>query len=170
VIEISVDLETASSSPDAAIMAIGAASSGGATFECYVDDPQGAWSPDTIRWLAAQSSPHSIVGTAKESTSLLYALREFGQWLLRLRADQESEARLWTHATFDMPILELAYLRAQLSRPWHYRNCRDLRTLYDLAGGRPTREENPNPNEHNALSDAQHQLREVQICLGRLSK
>ena len=38
---------------------------------------------------------------------------------------------------------------------YHYRDTRDLRTLYELAGGRPNIQ---NTDKHNALSDAIIQL------------
>jgi hypothetical protein len=162
-IEISIDLETFSSAPNASIAAIGATCGDGDDFYAVVHDPEGAWDPATIRWHTQQKEPARNVGDNRHASVLCDALIFFSRWLERRGANREGAARLWTHATFDMPVLESAYRRADLKIPWHYRNCRDLRTLYDFAGGRPTLD--PVGAGHHALDDAKYQLNEVMHCL-----
>lgn len=159
---ISIDLETASSNSDASIFTIGGASSGGSYFYIVVDDPGGSWSPDTVRWLAQQEQSKQVVGVGYHRYPLYEALTQFSKWLGDLGAGHEGAVCIWTHATFDMPVLETAYQRAGIKRPWHYRNCRDLRTLYWLAGGRP---QVIHTGKHHALNDAEALLREVKECL-----
>jgi exodeoxyribonuclease VIII len=161
VIDISVDLETFDSSPTAAIASIGAVASNGEEFYVVVNDPEGSWSPQTCRWHSVQEDPEDTMGPQAQAVGLKEALKRFTSFMKRNRADVQGVGLVWTHATFDMPVLESAYRRADMFRPWHYRNCRDLRTLYDLAAGRPKVERN---KKHNALEDARAQLKEVQIC------
>lgn len=166
-IDISIDLETFDSAPDASIATIGAVAVGPAGVEdghfyVVVDDPGGSWSPETVRWHAQQVGD-TLGRSEGPAMPLVVVLDEFSRWLHYYSANKEGKARLWTHATFDMPVLESAYRRADLERPWFYRNCRDLRTLYDLAGGRPKLERVG--THHNALDDARYQMGEVQHCL-----
>jgi hypothetical protein len=163
--DISIDLETFDSAPDASLAAIGAVSTSGNVFYRVVNDPGGSWSPKTMRWHATQEGVAENLGATEEAVPLETALQEFADWLGVERAHQEGGARLWTHATFDMPVLASAYKRAGIRTPWHHRNCRDLRTLYDLTGGRP---DLVNTGAHHALRDAVYQLEEVQVCLARM--
>lgn len=173
--EISIDLETFSSAPDASIATIGVAARRHPDhcvngLYLVVDDPDGRFTPDTIRWHASQEDPASTTGASAgrgKEMPLEDALRALSKFLTSLNADTEGEARIWTHATFDMPVLESAFVRAGISwRPWHYRNCRDLRTLYDLSGGRP--ELDRVGTHHNALDDAVYQLYEVEACFRQM--
>lgn len=168
-VDISVDLETFASTPDASVASIGAAIEVDGELETFyrtVNDPDGRFDPRTIRWHATQEDPRASTGADEKAVGLQLALKDFALWLRKLGADVDGWARIWTHATFDIPVLDCAYGRAAVYRPWHYRNCRDLRTLYDLAGGRP---ELPQVGtSHRAVDDAIYQLREVQWCLERL--
>jgi hypothetical protein len=169
VTDISIDLETLASCPGASIAAIGVA-----TVNTYgdrdqlrliVDDPGGIFEPRTVRWHKLQ--PPQSLGMDEEALHLHDALYELEEFLHTKGAKNEGAARIWSHATFDIPILADGYRRIATRVPWHYRNCRDLRTLYDLAGGRP---EVPSAIEHDALADAIAQLEEVRICMARLGR
>ena len=160
VIDISIDIETFALGTNASIAQIGAAVSPVDTFFVVVDAPPGTFCPATIRWHAAQ--PGDTIGSVEDAVGLREALSRFDAWLLKKKVHNPGEGLLWTHATFDIPRLAEAYDRAGRDTPWHYRNCRDLRTLYDLAGGRP--ELPPVGTSHNALDDALYQLQEIQAC------
>lgn len=167
-IDISLDLETLSSDArGASIAAIGMAARDFATgeqhlFHGYVDDPGGIISPETVRWHAAQQEPQYNLGGTMEAVPLGETLEYVGEFLRSLGSMTEGFVRIWSHATFDVPQLAAAYARVGSKVPWSYRNVRDLRTLYDLAGGRPKVE---HAGKHHALSDAIAQLEEVHVCL-----
>lgn len=180
--DVSLDLETFGAQPGASIATIGVVIATRVLGdndllywinerELYlvVDDPEGEWSPATIRWHTRQKNPPGNVGADPDGVvmPLNVALRRLIMFLMdEAQAHKEGEAAVWTHATFDAPIVDAARLRAGLDKPvWHYRNSRDLRTLYDLAGGRP---KIPNVEGHNALADARQQLEEVKACLRKL--
>lgn len=66
----------------------------------------------------------------------------------------------WCHgATFDVPLLQVAFDRCKIAAPWKFWDIRDTRTLYDLAGITATKP----VGEHNALIDAIAQAKDV-IC------
>lgn len=84
-------------------------------------------------------------------------------------------SEIWSHGGFDLPILDYAYEKASkkfqnVVKPWHYRDERDLRTLYTLAGGRPTLEEIEEAGDipHISVTDAKHMARELIICKRRI--
>ena len=174
-IAVSIDIETLALRHGASIATIGACavsqilrpSDTPSVFDDFyvvIDDPGGAIEPSCVRWHVAQDDPAGNLGI--EAVSLEEGLQELSAWMKQMGANEKGAARIWSHATFDVPIIEAAYQRLNLESPWDYRNCRDLRTLYDLAGGCP-----PVPNErvHNALSDAVAQMQEIQFCLNRIS-
>ena len=165
---ISVDIETFSTAPDASIAAIGAAAWDGSgwtnNFYIVVDDPDGRFDPRTIRWHGALPKPTETMGVETEAVPLVDALMQFTDYLKGCKAHVDGSAKIWSHATFDLPVLHSAYRRANRVVPWHRRNTRDLRTLYDLSGGRPKCKETLDGIEHNALADAIYQREEVYVC------
>lgn len=164
---ISIDVETFDNSPDSALATIGAVSTEGPEFYKVVEDPNGSYSPRTIRWHANQENTASNVGADVDPVSLRTGLFSFSNWLRDHGAEREGEAHLWAHANFDFPVLKMAYDRVSIQVPWHYRNTRDLRTLYALSGIRPTFEVE---GVHHALRDAKYQLKEVRACLSHMGK
>lgn len=172
-IDISIDLETLSSDPRGASLAtIGLAAQDFETGQIWTgywvtNDPTGIIEPETVRWHIAQGAPASAIGI-EHVVPIGTALEQLGALLkMEFKAHREGTCRIWTHATFDIPQLAIAYKRLGMKHTWFYRNCRDLRTLYDLAGGRPHVE---NHNPHNALADAVAQLEEVRLCLEILER
>lgn len=168
-IDISVDIETFSTAPTASIATIGAVAWGDGVdaekseFYIVVDDPNGTFDPRTIRWHGDIGDGQATMGLEKEAVHLHSALVQFRDWMNQFDVGRAGCARIWSHATFDIPILAAAYRRAGFSNPpWQYRSPRDLRTLYDLAGGRPALEFEG--TLHNALSDAKYQMLEVIEC------
>ena len=173
-IDVSIDIETLALRQGASIATIGVCavsrvlrpSDTPSVFDDFyvvIDDPGGVIEPSCVRWHVAQDDPVGNLGT--EAVSLEAGLQKLSAWMREIGANEKGEARIWSHATFDVPIIEAAYQRIGLKPPWDYRNCRDLRTLYDLAGGRP---EVSNERVHHALSDAIAQMQEIQFCLNRI--
>lgn len=173
--EIVIDVETFSSGPNSAIATIGAIAWDRETEEVrkfytiIKEDPKGVYSSQTIRWHIDLNVGCRSVGRQDEGVHLNQSLTYLSSFLRDHKADQRGECRIWTHATFDMPVLRSAYHRSGItSIPWSYGNCRDLRTLYDLSGGRPSEEEVGYTGNHNALEDCLSQKNEVDICLSRM--
>ena len=168
---IMIDIETFALTPNAALASIGAVvwdgTGWGDEFYMVVDDPDGDFSPSTIRWHGDQRNMAATVGMGTEAVHYIGALNLFSEWLRKHGAMVEG-TRIWSHATFDIPVLTSAYKRAELPVGWHHRNCRDLRTLYDLAGGRPSLP--AIGTSHNALDDARYQKEEVYVCYHQLGK
>lgn len=74
--------------------------------------------------------------------------------------------KVWSHgAVFDIIIIEDLY--RQLKRPfaWQFWDCRDTRTLFDLADP-----EMPQSGKHNALEDAMRQAIGVQNVMRKLGR
>ncbi len=73
---------------------------------------------------------------------------------------------LWSHATFDAPILCNAFVVCGIKMPIHYRGMRDIRTLMDLAdhhSGRPR-----GGIHHNALDDCKFQVGYVVEAMNKI--
>ncbi len=77
---------------------------------------------------------------------------------------------VWSHGeAFDIPIYEYAAHAVGFKAPWHYRAGRDTRTLFDLTGF-STKDVPFIGVEHNALDDAVHQARCVQLAMRKLNE
>lgn len=199
--EVMIDLETLSSRPDAAIVSIGAYRfDPNAEPELVLDSNRafhvaisfqdalryGHVDGDTLRWWFQQSDEarQSVLGSSQGvwpastgragSQNLgerVYRLSEALEWLDVFLGGLTIEARYWSHATFDMPILEHAYTMLGKRRPWNYTRCRDLRTLFDEAGyGNREKLFSEGPQRtgthHSAMWDAFFQARQVQWIRG----
>lgn len=164
-----VDLETMSTSNNAAITAIGAVffdpkeQLAGPEFYCNINlkstmqagfDVDG----DTIYWWLQQSEAarQSLI---KDKISIDSALHNFASFFKEYGS---SKTMVWGNgATFDNVILANAYRSREIKRPWHYRCDGDIRTVMHLAGDM-TLATTPICTEpqtaHNALSDCQSQI------------
>lgn len=181
-----VDIETLASSPDAAIIAIGATTfdpSGSGpidTFYCAVDGKSaqqyGSIDAQTIAWWFDQTQaardawirhqPKLFLPEALLLLDHFYRGKEeirTGVWA----GAKEPCARMWSHgATFDAVVLAHAYKAVGLPMPWGFRDVRDTRTLFELFPPEwPT-----NLDKHNALADAVAQTIAVQSSLARYEK
>lgn len=83
----------------------------------------------------------------------------------RLSFFLEDAKYLWSHATFDIPILLHAFDVYKWKFPIHYSKMRDIRTLMDLADHRGTKEREG--IHHNALDDCKYQ---VGYCVEAMNK
>ena len=74
--------------------------------------------------------------------------------------------KAWSHGSvFDLIILEDVYRQLGRTAPWQFWECRDTRTLFDLADP-----EMPKGELHNALADAKRQAVGVQNVYRKLGK
>lgn len=156
--DVMLDLETLGTRHDALIIQIGACyfdrKTGeiGLGFSANVD--AGAMTDEftidlsTIKWWFEQSDRARKLVT-EAPMPLIDALIGLSQFL------HTPDITLWSHATFDMPILINAFETAGIVFPVPFRNMRDLRTLMDIS---QYRSETPREGvHHHALDDAKYQ-------------
>jgi hypothetical protein len=117
---------------------------------------------DTVYWWMKQpdEARKALEGNKKP---LSEALLEFSIWY-----GVDPKVRLWSHATFDEPILSHAYHVTDLKCPYGYTSARDVRTIYDLAYPGAMVLNVSVTNKHNALWDAWRQAIGVQECYKKL--
>lgn len=176
-----LDLETLGNSHDAAIIQIGwcifdrdsIITSGGVNVNFDDALKHGTVTGSTLQWWLQQSEEarQSVTTREYQGDTLWAGLNQFVQVMLRYHP-----LHYWAHATFDFPILAHAFKsvnavtpRNQLENPIGYKQTRDLRTLDMLANagectGWPVRE----GTHHNAVADAIHQAKCVQLMLNHI--
>jgi hypothetical protein len=111
--------------------------------------------PSTLEWWQGQSEAARAAAFGAP-VPLRTGLQHIADWLAWARAG--GELTLWCHgASFDAPMLEEVYRRTDISCPWSYRDLRDTRTLFDLAG--ISLRDFSNGGDHIALADAEAQTR-----------
>ncbi len=163
-----IDLETMGNTSTAAIVAIGMC-----PFEAdrvgdpamFIVDLQESLdlgmtvSASTIMWWLGQSD-----AARSEITRIPHPLTE----VLKVICDCDAKY-YWGHGTFDIPILANAYRAVGMPLPWHYRNTRDLRTLWHMAGFSHDERHKPEIEHHAGFDakamamDASSAMRHLQI-------
>lgn len=164
---VMVDLETMGTSPNSAIVAIGA----------VAFDHEGIFNrfyktinlenavrsgltidPDTVMWWLKQSDDAKKAITSENQIPLWSALLKFNTW-----AQKVNLTYLWGNgAAFDNVILANAYKATNIPQPWKYYNDRCYRTIKSLY---PEIKIIRNGTHHNALDDAECQaLHLIDIC------
>jgi DNA polymerase III epsilon subunit-like protein len=169
--DIMIDLETLATSPDAAILTIGAVrfdpfsdgvgDSEKEQFYAKVDldscnDINLTVSDDTINWWATQSEE-----AREEAFSQTGRIRIEDAFADLYKFCWGAE-RVWSNgAAFDIVICETVFNRIHKKIPWNFWQVRDVRTMFDLSID-PKR---PKVTAHNALADAVAQAQGVQkVC------
>lgn len=163
--DLMLDLETLGTRPTSIIVQIGA---------CYFDRHTGGIGKQfainidtgsclmagltvdqgTIDWWRTQSNKSWLY----DIMNIQDALDEFSKFA------KDAEA-VWSHATFDAPILHNAFAVCKKKLPYHYRASRDIRTLVDLSGVEYKVEKDA--VTHNALEDC---IRQVEYCVKCFNK
>jgi exodeoxyribonuclease VIII len=171
-----VDLESMGDNPDAPIVSIGAVffdpETGRTGAEFYkVISLASAMAfgslPDAgkILWWMRKSSEARSALLVEDAIPLDDALLQFNDFIGENAANGPDTVQVWGNgATFDNVLLSQSYKRAGITRPWKFRNDRDVRTIVELgkAVGINPRNEIPFEGElHNALDDARHQVKYV---------
>lgn len=168
--DVMLDLETLGTRHDALILQIGACyfdrktgeiglgfsanvDAGEMTDEFTIDLP-------TVKWWFEQSDKARKLVT-ESPMPMVDALIGLSQFL------HTPDVVIWSHATFDMPILVNAFETTGIKFPVPYRNMRDIRTLMDLA--QTTRVSMIREGvHHNALDDAKYQAKYVAEAMQKL--
>lgn len=159
---VMLDLETWGTVPGCAIRSIGAVvfdpsttMQAGAFYRNIDDAYTGLVKEDrTVSWWEAQSQ-EAKAALDKDRVPLPMALVDFIEWW-RVQGAQY----VWSHgASFDVPVLAVAYSKCGIEPPWDFRKVRDTRTLFDIAGVMPATKFGV---AHNALDDAIAQAIDVQ--------
>lgn len=115
--------------------------------------------PNTEKWWSEreQAAQDAIMVDPKP---LLHAVEEFQRFWHRNGLEC-----VWAQgANFDPGIWEAASQAIGKSAPWKFYNVRDTRTVYDIAGFNVYRIKRDG-TYHNALDDAKHQVKLVQMSL-----
>lgn len=170
--DVMIDIETLGTAPGAAILSIGAVLFGpaglGDTFYAPVllqSCTAVGLTIDaaTVGWWFTQSDEARAAAFRFDAAPLADVLLAFSSWFAA-----RGVKRPWCHgATFDVPLLDAAYKACGMTSPWEFRNVRDTRTLYDLAGIKVDRGVG---THHNALDDAAAQARAASTALRILSE
>jgi len=166
-----LDIETLATTPDAAIVSIGAV-----TFSTDADPIDEEFhvsistdscrehgrrvERDTVDWWRRQ--PEGAQRILEGGRSLGAALAELARFL-------RNAGEVWAKGpAFDCVILESAYraLDCEVAAPWDYYQRRDVRTLRKVSTAWPDDREHEG-TQHDALDDARHQARCVAECLRR---
>jgi len=167
--DVMIDLETLGTTPDAAILSIGAV-----RFDLYSDriDNEGFYSSVSIDsntehgrrisestllwWMQQSADAQAVFHEAK--TILGGALMDLREWL-----GDASELRVWSNgADFDIAMLSHAF-QSVLGEdtPWKFYNNRCVRTYKTLPGAKDVKFPKIG-TAHRALDDAINQARQVQ--------
>lgn len=174
-----VDLETMGNRPDAAIWSIGAVSFKDREFE-EIDSFYERISlrssiaagltmnADTILWWMRQDD-NVRAEINRPSGALEAVLKKFAHWLIEQEPDVH-ERYLWAQGVgFDIPILHSAYDACGIDTTplWSFWNTHDLRTLESIVKRRGVRIPEFDAEKHNALADAQAQLKRLGWLMNR---
>lgn len=167
-----IDIETLSTSPTAAVIAIGAVAwlegrvEQHESFEILIDPLSAVGTRDTrtLQWWDEQDkSVRDRMFSGEVLTS--EALVQLRNWYLRQGIEE-----VWANApTFDLIILEAAFRATGVEVPWRFRDTRCMRTLTRLAKrkGIDYQAAYDNRTAHDALSDALAQARAVDLILSK---
>lgn len=172
--DIMLDLETLSSAPDAAIVAIGACTMNDGTVEGFVRDTfyravdarsaqamGGRIDGATVAWWLQQ--PESARKALLDNpVGIERALLDFVAFVRK----QGTACRIWGNgANFDNVVIRSALQRYMVEPPWSHRDDRCHRTLKSL---RPEIALKPYGTHHNALDDAFAQARHAEAIFATM--
>lgn len=175
-IHMMIDLETASTSPRAAILQLGAClfdPEGGIEqtlpgFEMQINLADSLMhgleiDTDTVEWWRRQD-PEARAAVTTDPKPLHTVMAAFRQWYTT-----QEIAGVWAHgATFDPPILQSSFEAVQLQVPWRYNRAYDTRTMFWLA--RQTGwERSEGEVAHTGAADCRAQTRDLLAALAALS-
>jgi hypothetical protein len=185
VIDIIIDLETLGTRPGCVILEIGACAINPKTgeivsnfsrrldeFKWREDEPVDGDMHATINWWHNPETVdvyHALIrrrfdGVFGKARNPAIQLREFADWYkCHIDAHGEKEVRIWANGpSFDIAILQAAYDRYGIKRPWICWQERCVRTALEQAGYEKGStswvERGP---RHRALNDARHEARKL---------
>jgi exodeoxyribonuclease VIII len=166
-----VDLETLAVSPRSVVLTLGAVNFNPGGTEIYdelyfrinVDEQdklQRETDPNTLEWWSKQD-PKIMEEAFSEENRI-----SVEDAMTQLHKFAWGCDKFWSHGSmFDLVILEDLYKQIGKSAPWQFFDCRDTRTLFDLADA-----DMPKADKHNALADAKRQAVGVQNVYREIGK
>lgn len=176
---VMLDLETMSTRPNAAIVAIGACvfdpyviSTPAQTFDAAVSLESSAGNglhidASTVVWWIGQGSAARNKTFRPSAVDLETALRHFDRWLMECAGYKTDLLFVWGNgATFDNVVIRSAYRAVGMDPCWSFRNDRCYRTVSALV---PDQGYERVGELHNAVDDAVAQavyLQKVYKALG----
>ncbi len=195
--DIIIDIETLGTKPHSPIIEIGACAinnrtgkitanfsrrvPSGYTFAYMVDRDSVECAPpdmqETITWWLADSGRKETLGKILGRSVCIHEhcpLYEFVDWMIQQNVKAGGNIRVWANGPqFDLVILQSAFDRYGIKRPWTCRQERCVRTALEMAdyekGSTSWIERGP---RHRALNDARHEARKLFYAgaLGEVSK
>lgn len=169
--DIMIDIETAGTLKNSAIMAIAAVKFDIATGEVFedfyvnvdlqscIDSGMEVDGGAIYFWMGErdkvkQPARDVLFEDRKQLSEALVLLNGF--------VSPHPNANIWQHSNFDAPILEDAYTRNKTNYPWKFYNTRDIRTLMGLCPyqiSQTCKAIPTNENAHDALADCLYQIK-----------
>lgn|GEM_PF-891863 len=178
--QVALDLETLGTSPDSAILAIGAVAVCEETGQrrkfysiCNANaQPGRTVSQSTLDWWSKQSDAARVAfdeAHKQEAPMLATVLAELTHWIGELGLTHD--VYVWGNgANFDVAMLEHAYKQISDFVPWNFRHVRDMRTLYDITLRLQLDVDVPRiGTHHNALDDAEFQANVIMESLCQIT-
>lgn len=170
-VPIVVDLETLGTKPTSGIIAIGATTLD-FKYSFYrtikkssLDFYRFGYSLDTMAWWNKQPA-HVREEAFNGNTPIRNALLEFSDWLYVVCKTKKPQ--IWGNgASFDNVILRHAYTHLDITVPWSYKHDMCYRTLRSILGDR-IKEPDFVGDKHNALADAVHEAKILNLMLEKL--
>ncbi len=157
-----LDIETLGTEPGSIILSIGAvefSTEYGVKKEFFraIDTSSSllagfSFSTSTISWWSAQDvQAQQLAFFAPGKMPVKDALEDFSKII-------DKNTLIWAKGPdFDCVLLEAAYRKIGLQKPWSYRNTRDVRTILALAGMHSSKAE----LKHSPVADAEAQAMDV---------
>ena len=167
---VMLDLETMGLRPNAAIVSLGAAHFDAEnvlhTFHTPISlqsclDNGLVTDQSTVDWWMKQSAEARSSWQRDDAPTLSDALSQFGAWL-REFATLKTMVPWSNGADFDIVLMSSAHRALGADAPWMYYNQRCYRTVRNMF---PVAEMPRQGVHHNALDDALHQVRVLQLIL-----
>jgi len=169
---VTLDIETLGTAPGAAIVQVAAVlfnRHGTIINEVQYRIREESWSgytmdPATVSWWMTQPDEAREAvfgGDDRDKDTLRSALTGLGYWFASMKTAY-GELPIWSHASFDMPILQAAYRQEGMAFPLNHRMFRDIRTLTHLTGVQKTKVEGI---AHTALDDCRNQAKYISKAL-----
>lgn len=168
--DLMIDIETLGTTPGSVITQIGG---------CYFDRATGKLGETFCMNIRIQDSLDKgfiVDGGAirfwfeqndEARKSIIIGAEDLLSVLNRFKVFCKDAKAVWSHATFDVPLLGWAFKHVGLGQPFPYRNARDIRTLVDLSKVAYKKYEKTGVS-HNALDDCIHQIRYCTVCFKQL--
>lgn len=177
---VMLDIETLGNKTNSVILSIGACyfnpetSEIGDTFHQHINAEDCVESgldmnASTVLWWMGQSkdAQSKITEGQENAIPLFDVLSDLSEFI-------DGDAQVWGNgATFDNAIVNNAYEKKGLTKPWKFWNDRDVRTIVELGqavGFDPKRDMPFDGVKHDALSDAIHQAKYVSAIWQKLTK